>query len=454
MTDRPSQARALRVPSGRIARFARLGSMAGGIAGHAAWGGLRELGRGTRPDWRDLLISPANLRRLTDELAQMRGAAMKVGQLLSMDTGEVLPPELSGIMARLRDDAHFMPPKQLKQVLTSEWGTDWLRGFERFDVRPVAAASIGQVHRVRLKDGRVLAIKVQYPGVARSIDSDVANVGALVRLSGLLPKGFELRPYLDEARRQLHEETDYAREGACLRDFRARLADDPRFVVPEFHPDWSTPSILAMTFIEGRPVESAEDAPDETRTRIAHDLIDLMLRELFEFGVMQSDPNFANYRIETDSGKVVLLDFGATRPLDPGLIGTYRRLLSAGLKGDAQGIRQAATGIGFLDPGGDPDHQARIGRMIDMVFEALNAPGDFDFADPTMSQRMQAEGMALAEAGYVPPLLPMDVLYLQRKFGGIFLLGRRLRARLPLRRMVSRHLAEDPGHGDQAPGAP
>jgi len=436
MTDRPSQARALPVPSGRIARFARLGSMAGGIAGNAALGGLRELGRGSRPEWRNLVITPANLRRLTEELAHMRGAAMKVGQLLSMDTGEILPPELSGIMARLRDDAHFMPPRQLKQVLTAEWGPDWLRGFERFDVRPVAAASIGQVHRARLRDGRDLAIKVQYPGVARSIDSDVANVGALVRLSGLLPKGFELRPYLDEARRQLHEETDYAREGTCLQDFRARLADDPRFVVPEFHPDWSTPQVLAMTFIEGHPVESTAEAPPETRNRIAGDLIGLMFRELFEWGIMQSDPNFANYRIEKDSGKVVLLDFGATRPLDAGLIGAYRRLLSAGLRGDAPGIRQAATEIGFLDPGGEPDHQARIGRMIDMVFEALNAPGEFDFTDSAMSQRMQAEGMALAEAGYVPPLLPMDVLYLQRKFGGILLLGSRLGARLPLREML------------------
>ncbi|MBM1221309.1 AarF/ABC1/UbiB kinase family protein [Ponticoccus sp. SC2-23] len=440
MTDRPSQARALRVPSGRIARFARLGSMASGIAGNAALGGIRELGRGTRPEWRSLLITPGNLQRLADELAHMRGAAMKVGQLLSMDTGEVLPPELSNILARLRDDAHFMPPAQLKKVLTAEWGADWLRRFERFDVRPIAAASIGQVHRARMRDGRDLAIKVQYPGVARSIDSDVANVGALVRLSGLLPKGFELRPYLDEARRQLHEETDYAREGAHLADFGARLSDDPRFTLPIFHDDWSTPNILAMSYIDSDPIESAETAPPETRNRIAHDLVDLMLRELFDFGVMQSDPNFANYRIEKDSGRIVLLDFGATRPLDPGLVDLYRRLMGAGLAGDSAGLAEAATEIGFLDPDGNPDHQARIRRMIETVFEALDAPGEFDFTDTTLSRRMQSEGMALAEAGYVPPLLPMDVLYLQRKFGGIFLLGSRLGARLPLRQMLDRHL--------------
>ena len=191
MTDRTTDtARPVRVPSGRVTRSARLAALAGGIAGGAALRGARGAVRGNRPEWRDLLITPANLQRLTGELAHMRGAAMKVGQLLSMDAGEVLPTELSGILSRLRDDANFMPPRQLKQVLNANWGASWLQAVDSFEVRPVAAASIGQVHRLRLRDGRDLAVKVQYPGIARSIDSDVANVGTLVRLSGLLPGGF------------------------------------------------------------------------------------------------------------------------------------------------------------------------------------------------------------------------------------------------------------------------
>jgi predicted unusual protein kinase regulating ubiquinone biosynthesis (AarF/ABC1/UbiB family) len=189
MTDTPSHGRPIAVPSGRLSRLGRLGSLTAGVAGNMALNGMAQLGRGQRPNLRDLMLTPRNVTRIADELAKMRGAAMKVGQLMSMDTGEMLPPELAQIMARLRSDAHFMPPAQLKSVLNAEWPAGWLGRFEKFDVRPIAAASIGQVHRGRLRDGREMAIKVQYPGVARSIDSDVSNVGALIRMSGLVPSG-------------------------------------------------------------------------------------------------------------------------------------------------------------------------------------------------------------------------------------------------------------------------
>ncbi|UUV06184.1 AarF/UbiB family protein [Ruegeria sp. YS9] len=257
---------------------------------------LREIGRGARPDMRGLLMTPGNVTRVADQLARMRGAAMKVGQLISMDAGEVLPPELADIMARLRDQAHFMPPKQLRDVLNRAWGADWRKSFQSFDVRPIAAASIGQVHRATLKDGRDVAIKVQYPGIARSIDSDVANVAALVRMSGLLPQSFDLDPYIQEARSQLHEETDYEREGHHLRHFADLLQSDEAFEIPEFFPDWSTPEVLTMSFLEGRPIEAVSDATSEERNRVSEALVNLTLCEIFEFGMMQSDPNFANYR--------------------------------------------------------------------------------------------------------------------------------------------------------------
>lgn len=398
------------------------------------------MARGARPDLRALLITPRNLHRLTEELARMRGAAMKVGQILSMDAGEMLPPELADILARLRNDAHFMPPRQLKQVLTAGWGPTWLTQFDRFDVRPIAAASIGQVHRATLRDGRDLAVKVQYPGVARSIDSDVANVGTLMRLSGLLPKGFDITPFLEEARTQLHKETDYLREGRHMRAFGKRLAGAARFDVPVFHEDWSTTRILTMSFLHGQPIEEAARLTPEVRNRIAADLIDLFLRELFEFAEIQSDPNFANYLFTPNSGRIALLDFGATRRIDRTLVGQYRRLMVAGLAGDTGALQSIATEIGFLTSDGDPDHQKQVLGMIETVFAALRTGEVFDFADTDLSRRMQNQGRALAETGYVPPLVPMDVLYLQRKLGGLFLLARRLRARIPVRKMLLRHL--------------
>ena len=438
MTD--DNTHSARVPSGRLARLTRLGAMTAGVAGNMAVNGAAQLGRGQRPTMKALLLTPANMRRITDQLAQMRGAAMKVGQLMSMDTGDVLPPELTQILGRLRADAAFMPPAQLKKVLARNWPEGWLKGFERFDVRPIAAASIGQVHKARLKDGRDLAIKVQYPGVAASIDSDVANVGALMRMTGLLPKGFELAPYLEEARKQLHEETDYAAEAAHLTRFRGLLDGDDRFVLPEVVEDWSTPDILAMTYVEGRPIEEAATAPEAMRNEIARNLIDLLLTELFAFGLMQTDPNFANFRYVPKTGRIVLLDFGATRELDARIRRQYHDLLQAGLARDRERMRAVSLEIGFFEAATKPAHQDQILGMMGLVFAHLTRAAEFDFMDTAMSSQIQAEGMALAADGFIPPPLPIDVLFLQRKFGGMFLLAAKLGARLPLEQILRDHL--------------
>lgn len=439
MSNDTHHARPLPVPAKRLARLGQLGSMTAGVAGSMAFNGLSQWGRGQRPSMRDLLLTPTNISRVADQLAKMRGAAMKIGQLVSMDTGDMLRPELAQIMARLRDDAHYMPPAQLKKVLNAQWPANWLGAFSKFDVRPIAAASIGQVHRVQLKDGRDLAIKVQYPGVAKSIDSDVANVGVLMRMSGLLPKGFDLQPYLEEARKQLHQETDYAREGAQLVRFGQLLADDPRFLVPQMHSDWSTGEILAMTHVAGVPIEAAAQEPQEVRDRIASQLIDLTLKELFTFGLMQTDPNFANYLYDRDTGRIVLLDFGATRDIDPVIAGQYRQMVQAGLADDGGALMAVAQQIGFVGTDTSAGHKAQILDMIRMVFGALTSGSVVDFSDKELSRQMQARGMALAESGFLPPPLPIDVLLLQRKFGGVFLLAARLRARVDVMALLDRH---------------
>ena len=167
MTDDPTQHRA--VPSGRFARAGAFGRLAGGVAGGMLAEGARRLAQGERPRLGDLILTPGNAARVADRLSHLRGAAMKLSQMISMDAGDLLPPELQTILARLRDQAYRMPPAQLDKVLKAEWGADWRRKFRHFEAAPMAAASIGQVHRATLPDGRVLAIKVQYPGVRDSI---------------------------------------------------------------------------------------------------------------------------------------------------------------------------------------------------------------------------------------------------------------------------------------------
>ncbi|WP_415919721.1 ABC1 kinase family protein [Tateyamaria sp. SN6-1] len=439
MTDDLSPSRPAAVPQSRLARAGRMGAMAAGVAGNMAMGGVRSLSAGQKPQARDLLLTPANLRRVADTLAQMRGAAMKMGQLMSMDSGDTLPPELTDILARLRADADFMPPKQVRQVLDQAWGTGWHRQFKRFDVRPVAAASIGQVHQAWLRDGTHLAIKVQYPGIRRSIDSDVANLGRLLRLSGLLPKGFDLGPYLDEARAQLHEEADYAAEAAHLMRFAELLEGTQGFILPTFHAPLSSDTVLAMTFVPSAPIETLEQATPQERDAAITRLFALMLRELFDFGVMQTDPNFANYRIA--DGRIVLLDFGATRHLPPALAADCRALVAAGMAGDMSVVADQLDAMGLVPHRTAHHHKDRILGMVQMVFDALRGTDVLDLGTSDLSARLQAEGEALARAGFVPEdPVPLDLLFVQRKVAGMFLLASRLGARLPTRALLAPYL--------------
>ncbi|MEM6740176.1 MAG: AarF/ABC1/UbiB kinase family protein [Pseudomonadota bacterium] len=440
MNDQSSLPKPLAVPSGRLARVGRLGTMTAGIATGAAWNGVRSLASGERPEWRDLLLTPANMRRVADELARMRGAAMKVGQLISMDAGDILPPELAEIMSRLRAQADFMPPRQLQTVLSKEWGADWRRRFRQFDVRPIAAASIGQVHRATLQDGRLVAIKVQYPGIRRSIDSDVENVATLARMAGLVPQGIALEPLLAEAKAQLHEEADYAREGRELARFASLLADDPAFAVPRLEPSLTTPAVLTMSFLSGQPIEAMRALPQGERDAILHNLLALLFRELFEFRAMQTDPNFANYRYDPESKKILLLDFGATREVPEAITEGYRALFRAGIEGGQAEILAASEGLGLFAPDTAERHKAMVVGMISLAFSQMRPGKVYDFADRAHSEAMRDRAMEMAgEQGFVH-IPPMDVLYVQRKFGGIFLLARTLRAKVDVAALLRPYL--------------
>ena len=443
MPHRKPEMKAVAVPSSRLARLAQLGGLASRIAGNVAAEGALQLARGQRPRMGDLILTPANARKVADQLAQMRGAAMKVGQLISMDAGDMLPPELAQILGRLRAEAHHMPGPQLKKVLADAWGADWLRRFQRFDVHPIAAASIGQVHRAQTRDGRDLAIKVQYPGVRRSIDSDVDNVAALLRMAGLVPRGVDVAPMLAEAKRQLHEEADYQREGRCLARFGELLAGETAFLVPGLHADLTTPDVLAMDFVQGVAIDDLAPAPQVERNRVMTLLIDLLFRELFEFRLMQTDPNFANYRHAPDTGRVILLDFGATREFPALLADQYRGLLQAGLRGDRPGIRAAARQIGFLAEDTPAPLERAMLEMFEMSLEPLRHDGPFDFGASDLVTRMREAAMALSDQRDHVRLPPMDTFYLQRKFGGIYLLASRMKAQVDLRRLITPHLQQE-----------
>jgi predicted unusual protein kinase regulating ubiquinone biosynthesis (AarF/ABC1/UbiB family) len=431
-----SDPRHRKVPTSRLSRLSSFGQLAGGIAGGMLAEGARRLAAGERPQLSEMLLTPGNAMRVTEQLSRLRGAAMKLGQMISLDAGDLLPAELTAILARLRDSAHYMPPSQLSQVLTAEWGKDWRKRFTRFEATPIAAASIGQVHRATLPDGRVVAIKVQYPGVAVSIEADVDNVATLLRLSGLLPASLDIAPLLAEAKLQLREEADYVREAEQMRRYGALLAGNPAFVVPAPIPQLSGERVLAMDFIPGQPIDTLQDTDQATRDAAMDALLTLVLRELFEFGFMQTDPNFANYRWQPDSGRIVLLDFGAARAVPEATAAAYRRLMLAGLADDSAALKAALLEVGFVSPVTLERHAPALDAMIAVLMEHLGQPGLFDFADRSFVEevRRSAETIAADRAAWHIP--PAETLFVQRKVSGTALLAVRMAAKLPLREMV------------------
>ena len=418
--------REARVPEGRAERIARLGSMVAGIAGEAALEAVRRAaGQGESGP---LALTRANARRIGDTLADLRGAAMKLGQLLSLQGEEWLPPALLEVLAALRDHAFVMPEAQVRGVLATELGSGWPELLAEFDFDPIAAASIGQVHAARSADGRDLALKLQYPGVGRSIAADVDNLALLLRMVRILPPELDFEAWAPELKRELAREADYRLEAESTERYQKLVADDPDVLVPSVHRDLSTPRLLATDRILALPIEDlrSPEHPEERRDRIGRALVRLVLRELFSFRFMQTDPNFANYLFEPDQERIVLLDFGAARSFDEPFTETYRGLVIAAVERDEVRLVAAAERLGFLKPG--EIRQVRsFCKLCELFAEPLRSPGPYDFASAGIAERIRRLSVEmLAEGGVAQP--PTHSLFLHRKLIGSLLLCAHIRA--------------------------
>jgi aarF domain-containing kinase len=426
--------RAEAVPRGRARRFLHLGRAVGEMAASATAQGLLRLAQGDKPDFRQLMLTPNNARRLATRLSAMRGAVMKLGQLVSMDGLGVLPAPFAELLGGLRDRAHVMPTAQLMQVLKREYGARWAQRFRSFDEAPLAAASIGQVHRAQTVDGRWLALKIQYPGVRDSIHSDIANLALLARTPGLMPAALDITPLLARARQQLLQETDYANEARAATRYRQRLGTDPVLVVPAVHDDFCTAHILATDWVAGEAVDRVvgNGTSPYNRDRIAAALCRLAVREFFEMRLVQTDPNFGNYLFDATSGRIALLDFGATEEVTPKRVAQLRELARALKTGDLPRLWAAALHAGFIAADDAPAQTQGVLELMQMAGEPLRHVGVYDFAASDLFARGFERGQAqFFGAGYARTP-PPDLIFLQRKFVGTFMLCARLQARVDL----------------------
>lgn len=441
VSKKPSR-KSSRVPTSRIERLARMGMMAGKFALSGVTETAKRVITGETKSLSMPFLTPANAQHLAKSLSKMRGASMKLGQLLSMESEDLLPREFTEVLSVLRSSADTMPDAQLRRVLGHAYGKGWEDKFLEFDFEPVASASIGQVHRAVAHDGRVMALKIQYPGIGRSISSDVDNLASLLRMARILPGDFDPSAIIAEAKRELKREADYILEAENLRRYRKLVGEDDMLCVPKVYEDYSTKHVLAMEFMEGIPLEECvhRGRTQKLRDRIGEALTDLMFRELFVFKTMQTDPNLANYLVQLDTGRVVLLDLGAMQELPPKLTQLYKRLVKATIDGDRDELREAALAIGFL---WETDHPEAAEALLDMMLlscDPMRVNAIYDFGDTNLAGRVREMGMELAFEHGLRRAPPADTLFIHRKLGGNFLLCTRLKCRVNVREIVDRYV--------------
>ena len=425
-----------RVPKSRLERAVGFGELALRVGANVAKSTLSELAQGRRPDRRTLLLNSENLETMTDTLARMRGAAMKLGQLLSMDDQNIFSPEISQILSRLRAQGYAMPPKQLRNVLDENWGPGWLKGFSHFEVRPFAAASIGQVHKAVTKDGQNLAIKVQFPNIKDTIASDVKNLRFFINASGFVPKDFDLEHYLEVCREQLTYETDYTREAAFLCRFKQLAQRCSNIRVPDFKREFSTEAVLTMSFEAGREIVQPDRYSPKDLQNIAFLLVEWTLREIFDFQLLQSDPNFANYRYDDANERLILLDFGASVEISSEVVSMYRDLIGSVLCNDKDKLLEQMATHNLL-PKEVPDAlKELLDRILDTALEEFHRADLFSFAESKVFDFLTPENMSKLSNLTPTQVIPTDVLLIQRKLIGMVFLLRRLGAALPLKDLI------------------
>ncbi|EFA01775.2 atypical kinase COQ8B, mitochondrial [Tribolium castaneum] len=421
-----------KVPSSRIGRMISFGGLAAGLGfGTATEYAKRTFGFGQSADPSTLFLNPNNLDRIVDTLCKVRGAALKLGQLLSIQDDSVINPELAKALERVRKSADFMPNWQVEQVMTAELGPNWRSQFLEFEEKPFAAASIGQVHWGRISDGREVAIKIQYPGVAKGIESDIDNLGGIMKFWDVFPRGMFLENLMRVAKRELAWEVDYRREAECTRIFRRLLAPYSDYYVPEVIDELSTNQVFTTELLDGVPVDQCFDMPPEDRRFIAEKIIELCLLELLEFRYMQTDPNWANFLYNPRKKQIMLLDFGASREYSKPFMDQYVKILKASCDADRETVLQVSRELGFLT-----GYESKVmeDAHVDAVMilgEVFRCADAYDFAAQDMTARIQNLVPTMVTHRLCPP--PEEVYSLHRKLSGVFLLCSKLKTSVSCR---------------------
>ncbi|WP_109441138.1 ABC1 kinase family protein [Acinetobacter haemolyticus] len=391
---------------------------------------------------------------LVSEIGKLKGSIVKIGQMMALYGEHFLPEEITQALNTLNNQTVALAWPAIKAHLQEQLGSkmDDLT----IDHEPIGTASLAQVHRaIRKSDGLELVLKIQYPGVAEAIDSDMNLFKNMLKLTRMVPQTREFDQWFDEVREMMHREVDYGIEAATTRRFAARLKEDPRYIVPQIVNEFCAEKVLCMTFERGVPVNSPVmlSLPQERRNQLGEASLEIAVRELFEWGEMQTDPNFGNYLVRLGNGtdvrdKIVLLDFGAIRQFDENLLSVARNLIQAGYDHDKAAMVKAMTGYEFFD--GMPESiKPGMADVFLIATEAFSCPENnpdmptgimddqdrYDWKKSQLHSRvMQQAAQSMASRYFSVP--PKEFMFISRKFIGAYTFMTVIEAKTNVRKMI------------------
>lgn len=366
-----------RLPGGRMGRLARIGRLWARLS--ASWLGasIRRLFASKERRARlDEAHRRADAERVAQTMGQMKGAFMKLGQMMSFVTDQI-PAEYRVALASLQAAAPPMDFAIVRDVAEHELKKPLERAFARFDEKPLAAASIGQVHRARLPSGEDVVVKIQYPGVADAIRADLANMGMMYRAMALFYPTLEPGPVVEELRGRIMEELDYVNEAKNQRLFHDLYEGHPLVRIPRVIDAYSTPRVITSEYIAGRRFDDVLGLDAEKRKRYAEIIYRFVFGSIIRDRVFNGDPHPGNYLFD-DQGRVAFLDFGCVKHFPPEMAKNWQLLVQAHLAGDKSLFRRRAVGLGFFPEGSDLSEEL-VYDYFAYFYEAIRADREFTF---------------------------------------------------------------------------
>ncbi|WP_100638562.1 ABC1 kinase family protein [Marinobacter salexigens] len=426
----------------RSGRFFKLAGMTASVAGQYAGQKARSMFSSENDDGARSESYTRMANRITDTLGEMKGAAMKVGQIASQ-TQDFLPREFSDALQKLQKEAPPMPFEIILEQIESELGKPVGELFEYLQEKPYAAASIGQVHRARLHDGTDVIVKVQYPGVDESCDSDLKQLRLALKLGGLLKMPKESVDQLfNEIRERLREELDYENEARNIELFRAFHKDDPWVVIPAVISSHSTRHVLTLTLEEGDHVSEVtpERYDQDTINLIGHRMFTTMADQLFRFQCIHGDPHAGNFAYRPD-GSIVMYDFGCVKKLKPEIVQAYRNAVTAALAEDYKALDAYLIDLGARVQSQPAIDEAYYAMWRDILVVPFDSEQPYDFGESSIHKRVAAKTSTVFKYldSFKPPV---ESIFIDRMIAGHYWMLKRLGVQAAFGEELRRYLAE------------